>query len=171
MQTLSTHIFIGLGTNLGNREANLRHAVRLIAGISGVWVNAVSPCYETGAWGKTDQPDFLNQVVELKATINPEELLTELLRIEREMGRIRTIHWGPRIIDLDILLWDQEIVDQEQLKIPHPYLHERIFVLQPLVDLAGNLRHPVLKKTLAELLPLCSDTTPLKLYDFDTLAP
>ncbi|MGL4598476.1 MAG: 2-amino-4-hydroxy-6-hydroxymethyldihydropteridine diphosphokinase [Bacteroidia bacterium] len=171
MQRTQANIFIGLGTNLGDRAGNLKRVIRLIEDVSGIWVIAISSCYETSAWGKIDQPDFLNQVLELKTSLKPNALLDELLRIEREMGRIRTEHWGPRIIDLDILLWDQEIVALEQLKIPHPYLHERIFVLQPLADLAGTVKHPVLKKTIADLLAACPDSTTLKRYDLDTLAP
>jgi 2-amino-4-hydroxy-6-hydroxymethyldihydropteridine diphosphokinase len=162
------NIFLGLGSNIGNRAGNLRQAIRLLAEIPEVVVVAISPCYETAAWGKTDQPDFLNLVIEIQTACGPEEILNKVLQIEREMGRLRQEHWGPRIIDLDLLLWDQEVVALEQLSIPHPYLHERIFVLKPLADLAGRIKHPVLKKTISELCVACSDSNAMKLYDLDT---
>ena len=111
-----------------------------------------SSMYETKPWGLTDQPDFVNMAVEAETDLAPIELLEMLKKIEKDMGRRDTIRWGPRIIDLDILLYDDIILKTDSLTIPHPLMHEREFVLGPLSEIAGDLIHPVLKKSIGDLL-------------------
>lgn len=142
--------WIALGTNMGNRQANLKKAVNTL-NASGLTVKKASSVLETKAWGKTDQPDFLNQVVEVQSFEEPEDVLTILQRIEANMGRVRHEHWGPRPIDLDILLVDREIIQTDRLTVPHPYMTERDFVLEPLNEIAPFLLHPVYGKSIREI--------------------
>ncbi len=142
--------YIALGTNLGERRANLRRAIEMMG--PGVRVLRKSPVYETTPWGVLDQPDFLNQVVAVETDLAPHRLLMELKRIEAEMGREQTVRYGPRIIDLDILFYNDEVIDLPSLTIPHPYLHERAFVLAPLNDLIPERAHPLLGKTVRQML-------------------
>ena len=121
-----------------------------------------SSIYETEAWGKTDQPSFLNQALEIFTSLNARQLMRMILKIEKEMGRIRKEKLGPRIIDIDILLYENEIHDLRFLKIPHPEMHNRRFVLVPLAEIDPTLQHPVLKKTIAELLEECPDNLEVK---------
>ena len=144
-------VFIGLGTNLGNRKQHLAEAVQQVSMHIGTIIKP-SGLYETPAWGLIEQPDFLNQVLEVQTHLSPQEVLSKLLAIEQEMGRIRTQKWGPRLIDLDILFYDDLVLDKPNLKIPHPYIQERAFVLEPLFEIAPDFIHPVFKKTSAELL-------------------
>lgn len=143
-------VYIGIGSNLGKRRYNCEKAIKKIKE-KGIVVKKISSMYETKPWGLKEQPLFINMVVEIETKINPEELLKMLKEIEVEMGRKETLRWGPRIIDLDILLYNNEIIDQEDLKIPHPFLHQRDFVLLPLSEIAPDLIHPVLKKTIKQL--------------------
>jgi 2-amino-4-hydroxy-6-hydroxymethyldihydropteridine diphosphokinase len=108
--------------------------------------------YQTAAWGKTDQPDFINQVLKLETSLRPLEVLKTILGIERKLGRERTEKWGSRTIDIDILFYDQEVVASSELTIPHPYLQQRAFTLIPLAELEPDFVHPVFKKTVSELL-------------------
>ncbi|MCI0446540.1 2-amino-4-hydroxy-6-hydroxymethyldihydropteridine diphosphokinase [bacterium] len=143
-------VFLALGSNLGDREANLRNAINALPPM----VNVVreSPIYETEPWGFEDQPKFLNQVVEAETDLPPFELLSYIKKIETELGREPTFRYGPRLIDLDILFYDNLIIRRPTLTIPHPKLHERSFVLTPLADLAPDFMHPVLHKTIQQLL-------------------
>ncbi len=135
-----TNVFLGIGGNLGDRRAVMREAVvRLRDVIDEI---RVSSLYESEAWGVTDQPAFLNAVVRGATELEPLELLDGIQAIEDAMGRVRTLRWGPRVIDIDILLYGQEIVEHERLQIPHPYLSQRSFVLRPLADLAAGLTLP-----------------------------
>ncbi len=120
-------------------------------------VTRVSALYETAPWGGIEQPAFLNQVLEVNTALAPEEVLRIALELEHEAGRIRYERWGARHLDVDILYFGQKIMDSPRLSIPHPRLHERRFTLVPLVEIAPNFVHPVLKKTNAELLESCSD--------------
>lgn len=149
-------IFLGLGSNLGDRRANLLEATAQIAARVGA-IQAVSNIYETQAWGIQDQPDFLNQVLEIRSSLNPEVLLDEILKIEQDMGRERRIKWGERLIDIDILFYGSRIVQTEKLTIPHPFLHQRNFVLFPLFEIAADWVHPVLRKTVSDLVLFSED--------------
>jgi 2-amino-4-hydroxy-6-hydroxymethyldihydropteridine diphosphokinase len=143
-------IFLGLGTNLGDREANLRTAKGKLS--SQVKIVKESPIYVTPPWGYEDQPDFLNQVIQVTTRLEPTQLLDYLKGIEDEMGRKATFRYGPRLIDLDILFYGQRVIREESLQIPHPRLHERAFVLVPLHDIAPDFVHPVLRETIRDLL-------------------
>ena len=135
--------YVGLGANLGNREETLRRAVALLAAADGVDVLAVSELRETDPVGVVDQPRFLNGAVAIETTLAPRELLDFLLRIERELGRVRgEERWGPRTVDLDLLVYGDQIVDEPGLRVPHPRIHERRFVLEPLAELDPVLEIP-----------------------------
>ena len=123
-----------------------------------------SRIYETAAWGIQDQPDFLNQAFEVETEKEPIGLLQTVLEIELEMGRVRVQKWGQRLIDIDILYYDDLIWESEQLTLPHPHLHERNFVLSPLMDIAPDLVHPRLRKTTRELFQRCHDALPARPY-------
>jgi 2-amino-4-hydroxy-6-hydroxymethyldihydropteridine diphosphokinase len=144
-------VYVGIGSNLGDRQINCEHAIELLQSC-GVIVTKRSSQHETAPWGVKDQPPFLNMAIEIKTDLFPAELLTLLKDIERRIGRVQTIRWGPRIIDLDILLFDDIILENENLKIPHPLLHMRDFILKPLHEIAPNIQHPVLKETIHTLL-------------------
>ena len=136
------HAFIGLGSNLDDPVAQLEHALVALDACEGIRVAAVSSCYRTEPWGDTAQPDFVNAVARLETSRSPEDLLDALVRIEDAAGRTRARRWGPRTLDLDLLLFDDIRRDTPQLTLPHPHLHERAFVLVPLVELAPSLVIP-----------------------------
>jgi len=148
-------VYLGLGTNLGDRAANLRAAVVGLA--ENLDVTAVSPIYETAPWGITDQPDFLNMCLTAKTELSPHELLALLKKLEQEIGRVPGERWGPRLIDIDLLFYANQIINTEKLKIPHPELPERAFVLHPLADIAPHFVHPVLGETIAMLAAKLDD--------------
>jgi 2-amino-4-hydroxy-6-hydroxymethyldihydropteridine diphosphokinase len=154
-------IYIALGTNLGNRTENLCAALDALP--PSVVIRQSSPIYETPPWGLTDQPAFLNMVVRGETQLAPLDLLAYLKHLEVELGRVPSVHWGPRLIDMDILFYDDLVLDAPGLTIPHPHLHERAFVLVPLSDLAADLVHPVLGKPIRDLLAAV-DTTGVKRY-------
>jgi 2-amino-4-hydroxy-6-hydroxymethyldihydropteridine diphosphokinase len=138
-----TRAYVGLGANLGPREVTILRAVDLLGATPGIEVLELSQLRETDPVGVTDQPAFLNGAVGVDTTLSPRQLLDELLRIERELGRVRDgERWGPRTIDLDLLVYGDEIVDEPGLRIPHPRLHEREFALEPLADLEPELEIP-----------------------------
>lgn len=140
--SLTHRCYLGLGSNMGDLKKNLKHAIVLIKNIEGVSLVKVAPFYLTKAWGKTDQQNFLNSAIAIDVLLEPKILLKALQNIEMQMGRKRTEKWGPRIIDIDILLYADFVVKQPQLTIPHPYLAERDFVLAPLYDLNEDLDVP-----------------------------
>lgn len=144
-------VYIGIGSNLGDRHKNCLRAVDLLKK-SGLSVTQQSSVHETEPWGRTEQPAFLNMAVEIETRLAAIELLSLLKNIEKEMGRQDTVRWCPRIIDLDILLYNDITLNTEALTIPHPLMHEREFVLAPLAELAEDLIHPVLKKRIGDLL-------------------
>lgn len=146
------------GGNMGNRAFHLQQAEQYIEQYCGEIVCS-SSIYETEAWGFKDQPSFYNQALALKTTLAPDELMRRLLEIELEMGRVRTLKMGPRIIDLDILLIDDLIIGTELLSVPHPALPERRFALMPLAEIAPLLWHPTEGKTITGLLDACTDTS------------
>lgn len=151
------------GGNLGNREENLATARNLLHEQCGR-VMAASALYETAAWGKEDQPAFLNQALKLETSLSARQLIRRILKLEKWMGRMRDEKYGPRIIDIDILLFNQEKHNYPLLKVPHPELPNRRFALLPLAEIAPDLVHPVLKKTIAALLKECPDKLEVKKY-------
>jgi 2-amino-4-hydroxy-6-hydroxymethyldihydropteridine diphosphokinase len=147
-----TGAFVGLGANLGDREQTLRRAVELLGAEEGVDVVAVSALRETDPVGLVDQPRFLNGVAEIETRLAPRELLETLLRLERELGRVRDgVRWGPRTVDLDLLVYGDEEIDEPGLHVPHPRLHERRFALEPLAELDPELVIPG-RGTVSDLL-------------------
>ena len=143
-------VYIGLGSNVGDRHRNCLTAIELLRQ-NGLLVARQSSMHETEPWGVTDQPEFVNMTVETETDLAPIKLLEVLKKIEKDMGRQDTMKWGPRIIDLDILLYDDIIMKTDSLTIPHSLMHERAFVLRPLSEIAGNFIHPVLKKSITDL--------------------
>lgn len=144
------HIYLGLGSNVGDRQANLLAA--LTAFPPQLDILARSPVYQTDPWGYLDQDDFLNQVVKVGTDLSPHELLSFLKEIEQRLGRVKRFKNGPREIDIDILFIDDAVIEKEGLRIPHPHLAERAFVLVPLNDIAPKFVHPVFNKTINQLL-------------------
>ncbi len=143
--------FVGLGTNLGERNAHLEEAASHLANKDTIRILKTSSVYETAPWGVEDQPDFLNQVIELETFLSPDQLMRELLNVEKWMGRIRETHWGPRIIDLDLLYVESIIQDSDHLTLPHPYVSQRAFVLEPLAEIAPHFVDPLRRTTILEL--------------------
>lgn len=148
--------YLLLGTNLGNRFQHLKDAQEQLLKSVGR-INSASNIYNTAAWGKENQNDYLNQVLEIETTLSPETLLATILHIEQALGRKRKITWEPRIIDIDILFYEQHICASEKLTIPHPFIPKRRFVLTPLAEIIPNFVHPFLKKTISQLLEECPD--------------
>lgn len=155
------------GSNAGNREGMLGNATRILEK-NGVKISAASSVYETAAWGKEDQPDFLNQVLITRTDHTPVQMLNLILETEKEMGRMRNEKWEQRCIDIDILFFNNEILHESGLKIPHEHLHARRFTLVPLNELIPEYVHPVLKKTIRHLLNECADTKEVKLKSRST---
>lgn len=144
-------VFVGIGSNLGNRELNCLKAIKLLEE-KGFVMRDRSSLYETEPWGVTDQPKFINMAVHVTTELSPLEVFLHLKSIEKDMGRTETVRWGPRIIDLDILLYDDIVLNETDLTIPHPRMHERDFVLKPLAEIAPDAIHPVMGKKIKRLL-------------------
>ena len=143
--------YIGIGSNLGNRSENCERSIQLLEEESGIKVTKRSSMSETEPWGIKDQPKFINMAVEIVTDLEPEALLSLLKKIETESGRTPGRRWGPRVIDLDILFYDDLILKTPGIEIPHPEICKRDFVLIPLKDIAPDKVHPMLKKTIREL--------------------
>ncbi|MBM7580678.1 2-amino-4-hydroxy-6-hydroxymethyldihydropteridine diphosphokinase [Jeotgalibacillus terrae] len=144
--------YLSLGSNIGDAKRNLQEAVKMLDASPSIEVTKVSSIYETDPVGFTDQQVFLNIAAEVKTELSAEGLLDEAQGVEQSLGRERKIHWGPRTIDLDILLYDTDNIQSERLTVPHPYMHERSFVLVPLNEIAAGAVHPVSGKSVRELL-------------------
>ncbi|RKY22887.1 MAG: 2-amino-4-hydroxy-6-hydroxymethyldihydropteridine diphosphokinase [Planctomycetota bacterium] len=150
---MARHIaYIGLGSNLGDRYSNLARAVDRIRQLPSTLVEGQSGNYLTAPMGPRDQPDFLNSVIGISTEMSPGGLLDALKEIEKSLGREETYRWGPRLIDIDILLYDEIVIDEEDLKIPHPRMHEREFALEPLCEIAPDALHPAMGKTVEQIL-------------------
>ena len=154
--------YLLLGGNLGDREANLKKAIELLNDKIG-HVIAISSLYETAAWGKTDQPSFLNQAVSLRTRLTALEVLAHALSIEQELGRVRKDKWGERLIDIDLILFGDEIINiPDKLQVPHPHMQDRKFVMEPLAEIAPGLVHPVLGKTILSICRNINDPLEVK---------
>tara|TARA_E500000331_G_C16804259_1_gene517959 strand:- start:48 stop:533 length:486 start_codon:yes stop_codon:yes gene_type:complete len=158
------NVYIQLGGNLGNRKGFLEKACELISENIGQVVKK-SMIYESTPWGVGNQGYFLNQVLLIKTRFNPFELLEKILEIEKIMGRIRLEKWGERIIDIDVLFYDDIILETETLCIPHSHISKRRFVLKPMSDIASEYLHPKLNQTITELLEKCLDDEKVELYE------
>jgi 2-amino-4-hydroxy-6-hydroxymethyldihydropteridine diphosphokinase len=156
-------VYLLLGSNEGERLRHLKKALDLVQGFGKI--EKRSSVYETAAWGLETQPSFLNMVIKVSTELHPESVLQKIQQIEAHLGRQRTVKWGQRTLDIDILFFNDEIIDRENLKVPHPFLQERRFTLEPLNEIAGNKLHPVLRKTIADLLIICHDSLPVKKLD------
>lgn len=157
--------YLCLGGNIGDREKAIYLALLEISQLVGE-ITSQSKIYETEAWGVDNQQAYLNQCIEVKTALSPVELINTLLAIEQHLGRQRTLSqtYEPRTIDIDILFYNQDVIDNEQLSVPHPRLHLRKFVLVPLNEICSNYLHPVLNKTIFNLLSTCEDQSEVKLF-------
>jgi 2-amino-4-hydroxy-6-hydroxymethyldihydropteridine diphosphokinase len=151
-----SNIFLGLGTNLGDKSNNLSRAIDLINSQVGPLVQQ-SSVYQSEPWGLEDQAMFLNQVIEVDSTLSPLEILKNILAIEQQMGRQRLQKWGTRLIDIDLLFYGNQQVESVDLVVPHPFLQDRNFVLIPMVEIASDFVHPILQKSMTQLLELSND--------------
>jgi len=154
--------FVGLGSNLGEREAMIRLALDALAGLPETTLVRASSLYDTEPVGEVDQPNFLNAVAQLDTELTARQLLWNLLLIEKRLGRVRTQRWGPRLIDLDLLLYGAQVIEESDLRVPHPEIARRSFVLVPLVELDPLLVHPVTGQTLVSHLSHLGARPPIK---------
>ncbi|MBP7562309.1 MAG: 2-amino-4-hydroxy-6-hydroxymethyldihydropteridine diphosphokinase [Candidatus Cloacimonetes bacterium] len=143
---------LSLGSNLGNRNDSINQAINQIANLPNTIVQKQSQIIETEPWGHILQPAFLNCVVIIETVLNPYDLLDSLLNIENKLGRIRTEKWGARTIDIDIIFYENQVIKTDNLTIPHPYMHERLFVLDCLNEICPEYMHPIFKKNIKELI-------------------
>ena len=169
MQTFTTkkyiNVFLSLGSNVGNRGSNLHAAIGLLEKNVGK-IAKKSHVYETQPWGEPNQDLFYNQVVMLNTTLEPRDLLDKISRIERELGRERKEKWGTRIIDIDILFYGKRVIRDKGLEIPHPEFHKRGFVLVPMMEIAPEFEHPILKKQIDDLYVNCEDESVVVQLDY-----
>ena len=156
--------YLSLGSNEGERTLWLDKALWLLSVTCGTLVQ-MSSVYETAAWGIQDQPDFLNMVVQLETEKNARDLLTAILAVETTLGRHRTVKWGPRTIDIDILFFNDEVINTPDLVVPHPFIQERRFILLPMAEIAAEWIHPVLQKNIATLVAECKDELQVRRFN------
>jgi len=154
--------YIGIGSNLGDREFLIRKAVEALRTLPQTNVSGVSSLYDTEPVGETDQPSFLNAVAWIETELPPRDLLWQMLLIERRMGRVRAKRWGPRPIDLDLLFYDDHVIEEPDLQVPHPEAHRRAFVLLPLLELEPNFRHPVTGETVRRMIQKLPPNPPVR---------
>ncbi len=147
-----TKVYAGLGSNLGNKRENITRAIGRIDAYDEICVKEKSGFYDTAPVGGPSQPDYVNCVIEMETEIGPQTLLKEFKKIEVELGRKPGVRWGPRVVDLDILLYGDRIINDHNLKIPHERMHERVFVLEPLCEISPDIKHPVSGISFSELL-------------------
>ena len=157
--------FIGFGSNLGDPVSNIEKALRMLTDGPDVSIGRVSSLYRTAPVGVEDQDWFVNGVARIRTVLEPLDLLDRLLSVEKILGRVRTLRWGPRTVDLDILLYKQTVLDIEKLQIPHPRMHERRFVLVPLCEIAPDVMHPVFRKTMLQLSEEIKDDKAVELME------
>lgn len=162
-ETYMNQVYLLTGGNMGDREKNLIAAIEQINLHCGLIIKR-SSLFETAAWGNTEQPSFLNQALEVETKLSPRQLMRCILKVEKLMGRVRKEKYGPRIIDIDMLLYADEIHNYKLLTLPHPEMQNRRFALLPLSEIAPDLIHPISKKTIAELLKECKDELEVKKY-------
>lgn len=155
-------VYLSLGSNIGDRISNFRTALSLLSTNCGNIVTK-SKVYETSAWGITDQPNFLNMAIKIETAFEPIELLKKTTEIETQLGRQREVKWGNRTLDIDILFYNDMLLNSSDLVIPHNHLHERLFTLIPLAEISPALIHPVFICTISELLNKCTDKLEVKL--------
>ncbi len=156
------HVYLSLGGNLGNTQEIFETCYPLIENKVGAILQK-SSLYQTAAWGLKDQADFVNQVILVETSLAPNELLAEIQSIEKVLGRERTIAWGPRTLDLDILFMENQVVQTDQLQIPHPHIQDRKFILIPMHEIAAEFLHPVLNKSISQLLLETKDASAVTL--------
>ena len=154
---MSNKVILGIGGNVGNVKFTLQKCIQLIELKLGS-VEIKSSLYQTEAWGVEDQPNFINQVIVIATNLSAHECLKKFQDIELQLGRVRKEKWHERAIDIDILFYNNDIIDEEKLKIPHPFIQDRNFVMYPLEEIAPNFIHPKLKKTMIELYNNCKDS-------------
>jgi len=157
-------VYLSLGSNEGDRLRWLDRAIHMLGEKVGI-IFKQSSIYQTAAWGITDQPDFLNMAIEVRTDLSAEKVLDLILEIETSLGRHREMKWGPRTLDIDILLYNEAIIATENLVVPHPYLQDRLFTLKPLAEIAGDHIHPKFHKNISQLLGECPDTLPVTKYE------
>ena len=161
---MSNQAYISLGSNIGDRFEILKAAIEELNAYANINVISISSIYETDPVGYVNQDQFLNMVMELKTTLDPYELLSLCLEIEKNLGRKRDIRWGPRTLDLDILLYNQENIKSEKITVPHPRMQERAFVLIPLLEIAPNIKLPTMKIPLHAILEDISDREGVRIW-------
>ncbi|RJS61037.1 2-amino-4-hydroxy-6-hydroxymethyldihydropteridine diphosphokinase [Bacillus sp. PK3_68] len=161
---MNNRAFLSLGTNIGDRLANLQMAIHLLHSQDVITIEKLSSIYETEPVGYTDQPAFLNMVIQISTSLSAEELLELCLSVEQKLGRVREFRWGPRIIDLDILLYNQDNIESEKLIVPHPRMHERAFVLVPLIEIDPTICFPGSDRPLEKVLSSMQEREGVRLW-------